>query len=215
MAEMTDRINSPHYHRNIEPIKTVVLAHLTEPRASVLEIGSGSGQHVNALALQSPQAVFTPSDPSNKHRLSIQAWTRHLKLENVTTPLSIDASTPEWFDDNDPDRAASFDLLLCFNVIHISPFEVTAGLLAGAEKYLKPGGCLILYGPFKQDGAHTAHSNAAFDQALQAQNPQWGVRDIGDVRRIAAQHRLELEVLEQVPANNFMPVFVKRDEPLL
>lgn len=210
MTDMTDMINSPNYHRNIEPIQHIVLSELPAGKTRVLEIGSGSGQHTTALAIQAPDATFLPSDPDPDHRASITSWAHHLGTNNVNSPIAINADSDTWFGNEDEKYKSDFDILLCFNVIHITPFEVTKGLVTGASKYLKHGGKLILYGPYKVDGEHTAPSNQRFDQSLRMRNSSWGVRNIGDIEALGKNHGLDLKSFNPVPANNFMPVFIKQ-----
>ena len=100
--------------------------------------------------------------------------------------------------------------VFCANVIHIAPWRVAEGLFAGAGRYLRGDGRLFLYGPFKRDGKHTAVSNAVFDTSLRGNNPEWGVRDIADLEKLAATAGLELVEIAEMPANNLILVFGRR-----
>jgi hypothetical protein len=99
--------------------------------------------------------------------------------------------------------------VLCANVIHIAPWRVAEGLFAGAGRYLRADGQLFLYGPFRRDGKHTAASNAAFDSSLRDRNPEWGVRDIADLEKLAAGVGLMLIEIAEMPANNLVLVFAR------
>ena len=99
------------------------------------------------------------------------------------------------------------DALVAINMVHVSPWRVTQGLMAGAGRVLPSGGVLYLYGPYKENGAHTAPSNEAFDQDLRLRNPEWGVRDVGEVADLARAHGLDLVERVPMPANNLSLIF--------
>jgi SAM-dependent methyltransferase len=199
------RLDAPAFHRNHQPIWAVLSAFLTGKTGHVLEIGSGTGQHVVTYARLTPDLIWWPSDVDEAHLRSIAAWRAHAQLPNVRPPLRIDVADPDW---TAGAGVPPNDLIaiLCANVIHISPWRVAEGLIAGAARLLRPDARLFLYGPFKRDGRHTADSNAAFDASLRHRNPEWGVRDMKDVE--AAANRVGLKLVETVamPANNFILV---------
>lgn len=168
----------------------------------MLEIASGTGEHVVHFAAALPHLAFQPSDPDPQARASIDAWTRETRLENVQPAVEIDVTRHPW-----PEAAA--DAVLCINMIHIAPWPATAGLMRGAGAALPSGGLLILYGPFRRGGAHTAASNAAFDASLKARDPRWGVRDIEDVIAESAAAGFRAPVIEEMPANNLCLLFSK------
>ena len=149
--------------------------------------------------------VWWPSDLSDVHLKSIAAWRAQAGLPNIHPPLRIDLSDPDWF----PAGVGPGKLLaiFCANVIHIAPWRVAEGLFAGAARLLRDDGRLFLYGPFKRDGKHTALSNAVFDTSLREQDPEWGVRDIGDVEKLAGSVGLTLREIAPMPANNLILVF--------
>ena len=169
-------------------------------RATVLEVGCGSGQHAVHFAEQLPGLRWIPTDPDPAHRDSVAAWTAHLGLDNVATPLALDAVDDPW-------PLAHADAVYCANVIHIAPWAVTLGLLRGAARTLPEGGPLILYGPFQVRGRHTADSNERFDASLRARDPQWGVRDLDEVAAVAASEGLRLDEQTPMPANNMTLAF--------
>jgi SAM-dependent methyltransferase len=198
---MDARETAPSAERNKQPILEV-LARVLPPSGLVLEFGSGTGQHVAHFAEALPGLTFQPSELDVERHASIAAWVAAGKLSNVRPPLAIDLTKHPW-----PVSAA--DAVVCINVIHISPWEATLALMAGAGRILPPGGVLVTYGPYLRDGAHTSQSNEAFDASLRARNPLWGVRDMGKVAEVAGPEDLELEEVVPMPANNFTLVWRK------
>ncbi|HEX4861592.1 MAG TPA: DUF938 domain-containing protein, partial [Rhizomicrobium sp.] len=169
---MTDaRRFSPSTARNREPILAVLKRALGE-HTRVLEIASGAGEHAVFFARAMPHVHWQPSDPDAASRESIAAWTAHEGLANVAPPLAVDVCG-DWKADG------PFDAVVAINMIHIAPWAATAGLFAGAARVLRPGGVVFLYGPYKREGRHTAPSNEAFEAWLKAQDPAFGVRDLG------------------------------------
>ncbi|ABD85667.1 DUF938 domain-containing protein [Rhodopseudomonas palustris] len=202
------RLDAAAFHRNHAPIWEALAPLLGEQSGEVLEAGSGTGQHVIAFARQSPNLIWWPSDFNPAHLASIAAWRTQAGLANVREPLSIDLSDPAWCPQLQ-DGSGPGPLLAVFsaNVVHIAPWRVAEGLFAGAARYLRPDGRLILYGPFKRDGAHTAPSNAAFDHSLRATNPDWGVRDLAELEALGSAHGLILSNIIEMPANNLLLVW--------
>lgn len=169
----------------------------------VLEIASGTGQHMAFLAPHFPGLLWQPSDPEPAARASIAAWTAASGAQNIRPPLVLDASAPDW----PVEQAAA---IMCINMIHIAPWSAARGLITGAARLLDKGGPLYLYGPFRRDGQPTAPSNAAFDADLKARNPAWGVRDLADVAAIAAAASFGEPEITEMPANNLSIVFRKK-----
>lgn len=186
----------------------MLLRLLGDRQGNVIEIGSGTGQHVVTFAVALPNLTWWPSDPDPSHLASIDAWRAERDLANVEAPIALDASASDWRLDQDG-RPPSRDIeaIVGINVLHISPWSVSLGLLRAAARYLKPDGLLIVYGPFLRDGVHTAPSNAAFDVHLRQQNEQWGVRDTADLKAAARESGLGLAEIIDMPANNAMLVF--------
>ena len=207
------RLDAPAFHRNREPIWAVLEKFLKDKSGDVLEAGSGTGQHVVDFAQRAPQITWWPSDFNDAHLDSIAAWRAHARPGNVRAPLRIDLSDPAWCSEMHDGRGPGPLLaVFCANVIHIAPWRVAEGLVAGAGRYLRPDGKLFLYGPFKRDGEHTAPSNAAVDASLRGNDPEWGVRDIGDVKQLAERAGLHLAEIADMPANNLMLVFARRPQ---
>ncbi len=193
---------SPATGRNRDPI-LAVLRRVLPPKGVVLEIASGTGEHAVYFARNLPDLVWQPSDPDAESRESIAAWTDASGAANVRPPLDLDAAAPSW-----PIERA--DAVVCINMVHIAPWRATEGLLSGAARILPAGGVLYLYGPYKRDGRHTAPSNEAFDGDLRQRNPEWGVRDIAEVRNVASVFGLRLQEVAEMPANNLSVVFDRR-----
>jgi SAM-dependent methyltransferase len=206
--ESDGRLDAPAFHRNHRAILGVLERYLTGKSGDVVEVGSGTGQHVVEFARQFPQLTWWPSDLSDNHLESIEAWRRHSGLSNIRPPQRIDVSDPAWGEvmrgDGDPGELLA---VFCANVIHIAPWRVAEGLVAGAGRCLRHGGMLLLYGPFKREGHHTSESNAAFDTSLRHGNPDWGVRDVEALERLAGPAGLSLIEIAEMPANNFTLVF--------
>lgn len=196
---MDARETAPSPERNKQPILEV-LARVLPPRGHVLEIGSGTGQHIAHFARALPLLTFQPSEMDAERHASIAAWVAAGNLSNVKPPLAIDVTQRPW-----PVVAA--DAVVCINVIHIAPWEATLALMAGAGTLLLAGGVLVTYGPYMRGGAHTSQSNAAFDASLRARNPAWGVRDIDKLAEVAAAEGLALQEAIPMPANNFTLVW--------
>jgi len=207
-VEPDGRLDAAAFHRNHQPIREVLLRHLAGKSGDVIEAGSGTGQHVVDFARHMPGVMWWPSDLNEQHLKSIGAWRAHAGLPNIRQPLRIDLSDSAWCPElHDGSGPSNLLAVFCANVIHIAPWRVAEGLVAGAGRYLRADGRLLLYGPFKRDGKHTAASNAAFDASLREQDPEWGVRDIGDLESLAAIGGLVLVEIAEMPANNLILVF--------
>ncbi len=199
---MSEKLLSwPAPERNKGPILEVLKSHLPD-EGLVLEIASGSGQHAAHFAPAFPALRWQPSDPKEEHRDSILAWRDNVGCANLIEPLELDTRHENW----GVDAAAA---IVCFNMIHISPWQSCLGLFRGAAELLENAGPLILYGPFKIDGRHTAASNARFSENLQRQSPEWGVRDLTEVSKIARENGFAFDDKVDMPANNMTVVYRK------
>jgi len=201
------RLDAPTFHRNHDPIWFAIADFLKNQMGDVLELGSGTGQHATTFARRSPQLTWWPSDIYLSHLDSIRAWRRHEGLANLRAPQRIDLTIPDWNWRTDESVGGPLSAILCINVLHISPWRVSKNLVSGAGRLLRADGRLFLYGPFMRDGAHTAPSNAAFDASLRAENPEWGVRDIRNLRMLAEEAGLSLIEIAPMPANNLVLAF--------
>ncbi len=178
--------------RNKRPILEI-LHRVLPGRGTVLEIGSGSGQHAAFFSGELPNLDWQPSDIDPDNLASVRAWCREAAHPNFREPMRLDVLDDDW-------GIGAVDAVFSANLIHIAPWECTVALLSGAHHHLKPSGLLILYGPFRIGGEHTAESNDAFDKELRERDPQWGVRDLESVVEAAAG--LDLEERVAMPANN-------------
>jgi SAM-dependent methyltransferase len=211
-VEADGRLDAAAFHRNHEPIWAVLQKFLAGKSGDVAEVGSGTGQHVVHFAKHTPDIIWWPSDLNERHLKSIEAWRAHTGLPNIRPPLRIDLTDSAWCPAmHDGSGPAELLAVFCANVIHIAPWLVAEGLFAGAGRYLRSDGRLFLYGPFKRDGKHTAMSNAVFDTSLREQDAEWGVRDIGDIEKLAAGVGLALVETVPMPANNMILVFARSD----
>jgi SAM-dependent methyltransferase len=190
---------APAVARNRDPI-LAVLRRVLPARGNVLEIASGTGEHAVHFAAGLPELMWQPTDRDADALRSIAAHRISARLPNLLPPLGLDASSPRW-------PVVRADAVVSINMIHIAPWSAAEGLMAGGGRVLAPGGLLYLYGPFKENGRHTAPSNAAFDASLKARDPQWGVRDIAEVSELAGRHGLVLVERVTMPVNNLSLVF--------
>ena len=204
---------APATARNREPILDV-LRRFVAPGANVLEIASGTGEHAVFLAPRLEVASWQPTDRDADSRRSIDAWRMHAApgapadqdghIERILPALDLDVTSHPW-----PPLPTRPDLIMCVNMIHISPWRACEGLLDGAAGLLAPGKLLFLYGPYRREGKHTAPSNEAFDASLRSRNPEWGVRNLEDVVIAAADRGFTLTEVVEMPANNLSVILTR------
>jgi len=193
--------------RNGPPLLVALAPWLAGRVGTVLEIGCGTGQHAASFALGFPALDWWPSDPDPVHRQSAAAWAAEMRAP-PRPPLSLDAAD-DWARDDAVVALGPLTAVISMNVIHIAPFAVATGIVAGAARTLAPGGLLIFYGPFNEGGRHTGPGNAAFDAGLRADNPDWGLRDVDSIRALGAQAGLDLAALISMPADNRLLILRK------
>ncbi|NNC19854.1 DUF938 domain-containing protein [Corallococcus exiguus] len=191
--------HAPATERNREPL-LAVLREVLPTEGTLLEVASGTGQHAAFFAKAFPGLTWQPTDGDPSSLESIDAWRVEEGLANVLPARLLDASSDAW-----PVEHA--DAVLCVNMIHISPWAACQGLMRGAARVLRPGGRLVLYGPYFVEGKEAAPSNLAFDESLRARDPSWGVRELGAVTAEAARHGLQRERVVEMPSNNLTVVF--------
>jgi Protein of unknown function (DUF938) len=194
-----DRQYAPATLRNRDFILDV-LRDVLPVTGVILEIASGSGEHIVHFAKNLPSLVFQPSDPDADARLSVAAWVKATGVTNVRPPLALDVANPVW-------PIASADGIICINMIHISPWEATLGLMRGAAAILPPGSPLYLYGPYLREGIATAPSNQIFDRSLRGRSSTWGLRDLEAVTASAQSIGFSAPVITEMPANNLSVAF--------
>lgn len=185
---------SPAAERNKQPI-AAVLVRVLPAAGVVLEVASGSGQHAEHFARAFVGLTWQPSEADAGALPTLAERVQRAALPNLLSPLAFDVH-----DVAAP--VASAAAIFCANMIHIAPWSACAALLAHAEALLARGAPLVLYGPYKRAGQHTAPSNEAFDADLRRRNAAWGVRDLDEVAALARHHSLELDEVIEMPANN-------------
>ena len=189
----------PAAERNKGPILDV-LTRVLPTRGVVLEVASGTGQHVIHFAKALSGLTWQPSDPDPELRKSIALRVGEEQLANVNPPIDLDVSRLPW-----PLQTA--DAVVCINLIHVAPWSATLALLEGSKALLPAQHVLFLYGPYRRFGQHISKSNEQFDSDLRAHNAEWGVRDLEAVSETAASLGFVLAEIAEMPANNFSLVF--------
>jgi hypothetical protein len=197
------RREAPSAARNRQPILDVLGPQLPA-QGLVLEIASGTGEHAAHFAKAHPALSFQPTDPSAEARASIDDWVRTLGLANVRPALALDAAAPSW----PVDQA---EAIVCINMIHISPWASTVGLMAGTARVLPPEGLLYLYGPYHRGGKATSPGNEHFDADLRQRNSAWGIRPLEEVAALAERNGFTSPTVVEMPANNLSVMFRRRD----
>ena len=190
---------APAAARNSAPIAEV-LAQELPASGTVLELASGTGEHAVFMARRFLDIAWQPTDPDTDALGSIAGWAEEAGLANLKPPLELDARSPVW-------PIANADAVVCSNMVHISPWEASEGLFEGASRLLDKGAPLILYGPYLEDDVETAPSNLAFDESLKARNPEWGIRNIAAMDKLAARIGFARTARYEVPANNLTLVY--------
>ncbi|CAF2744473.1 unnamed protein product [Rotaria sp. Silwood2] len=208
-----DKLVTSAAESNKQPILDILLDNIIPSSipVSILEIGSGTGQHIVHFAAYFPLATFQPSDYDPKYLKSIQAYIDEYEVnaftKNVASPLCIDVLSPTTIVEQ------SFDFVYCSNLIHVTPIECTQGLFRLAERVLKSEGSLITYGPYglPDDGRITPESNRRFHANLQMQDSRWGLKGIGELKIIANGHHFELKQIFDMPTNNKILWWIKKN----
>lgn len=194
------RLLAPSASRNTQPIRDALRPVLADRSGLMLEIGSGTGQHIADWAAAFPTLDWQPSERDPANVPSIVAWKAHSGVANIRAPLAFDAAM-DW-----PDLGPLSGVISC-NVIHISPWAVAEGIVNGAARAVNAGGVLIFYGPFVEAGKHTGEGNEHFDRSLRARDPSWGIRDLDDVSILVERAGFGPPDISVMPANNRLVVF--------
>ena len=200
MIAMYTLPHSPAADRNKAPILAQLQAIVGE-RGTALEIASGTGQHVTWFATHLPGWTWQPTDFDAQALPAIAERVAQAGLGNVLPPVRLDVTQAQW------PFVGSFDLIYCANMLHIAPWEACEGLMAGAARHLAPGGVLVTYGPYFENGVPAAPGNLEFDESLRAREPAWGIRRVEDVVKVAGERGLVLQRRLAMPANNLVLVF--------
>lgn len=192
---------APATLRNRDAI-TDVLREILPPSGRMLEIASGTGEHIVHFAQAFPALTWQPSDYDDAALVSIAAWSADSGFGNIAPPIRIDASADDW-------PVEQVDAILSINMVHIAPWRAAEGMMRGAGRLLPPGGLLYLYGPFREGDVPIAESNRAFDLSLKSRCPEWGLRLLDDVAALARDNGMMLDRRMEMPANNLSLIFRK------
>jgi len=201
VTDNEDLPNSPAAERNREPIREVLAGRLPK-QGHMLEIASGLGQHAVYLSAALPGWTWQPSDPDDEALVTLHSRVAAADLSQLLAPIPLDVEQPDW-------AVATPDAILCVNMIHIAPWSATRALFQGAGRWLRDGGWVFLYGPFRMNGASTSESNERFDADLRARELRWGIRDLADVTAEAEAAGLRHIETIAMPANNHVVVYRK------
>ena len=193
--------HAPATARNSAPIANVLHRELPK-KGMVLEIASGTGEHAIYFAREFHDLVWQPSDREEAELASVSAWIKESHAANIREPLRLDAAASHWPVEN-------ADAILCINMVHISPWEATEGLMRGAGLLLAEHAPLVLYGPYREAHVETAPSNEQFETWLKDRDPRFGLRHVDDMDRLASDHGLERTARYEMPANNLTLVYRK------
>ena len=195
-----DKPFSPACARNCEPIAKL-LVFLLQRTETVLEIGSGTGQHAVYFGARLPHLVWQTSDLAENHE-GIRQWIDEAALPNVRLPLVLDVNQATW-------PVERVDAVFTANTLHIADWSSVESMFRGVSRVLAGNGSFCVYGPFSYGARHTSESNARFDALLRKNNPQSGIREFDQVCELAEASELELQHDHAMPANNRLLVFVK------
>ncbi|MEM1195609.1 MAG: DUF938 domain-containing protein [Pseudomonadota bacterium] len=192
--------HAPATLRNRAAILAVLREELPDG-GTILEVAAGSGEHAVFFAQALARCVWLPSDSSQEAIASIREHRREAALPNLEAPIELDASAREW-------AALRADAIVCINMVHISPWSATQGLMRGAAQILRGKNLpLILYGPYFERGVEPVASNVEFDEGLRQRDPEWGIRHVEDLDTLAAAHGFTRSVRCEMPANNLTLVY--------
>lgn len=191
----------PAPERNKAPILEV-LERVLPASGTLLELASGTGQHAEHFARHLRHLRYLPSDPDPENLASIRAWVSAAGLPNLLAPRALDVTSADW-------EVGQVAAVFNANMLHITPWACAVALFAGLSRHLADPGVVVLYGPYRIGGAHTAPSNESFDASLRERNPEWGVRDLEAVVTLAENAGLRFEARVEMPANNQSLIFVR------
>lgn len=195
-------------HRNREPILTVLKEKLPNRPAEVMELASGSGMHINFFAPNFKHLQFQPTDKDRDVFENINKLRQELGNDNVAEPMCLDLTDPEtWLKPSMADRYAA---IFCINIFQVAPISIAEGMMACADNCLTDKGLLMIYGPFQVDGSFSTDSNKDFHETLRSTGvDEWGLKDVADLQKAAADHGLILKEKVNMPVNNFILVFAR------
>lgn len=195
--------------RNREPILGVLKEKLPKEPGMVMELASGSGMHINYFAPHFKHLHFHPTDKDEEVFDNIKKMSVDHGNDNIADPQHLDLTKPEtWFN---PDKAGSIAAMFCINIFQVAPISIADGMMECASHLLKDDGFLLIYGPFQVEGGFTTDSNKDFHGMLSSAGvSEWGLKDIADLKKAAANHGMDLSEQIDMPANNFSLIFTKQ-----
>ena len=204
---LDNRLFFPATKRNKNCIAEV-LSRIIRKNGSILEIGSGSGEHGVAFQKRFPEIVWQTSDPELIHRKSISSWIKYEELNNkMPQPITLNVENIPW---KIPLKLVdSLQGIVSINMIHVAKWTSTIALFKESGRLLNKGQYLILYGPFKICNKHTSQSNSLFDNSLKMQNELWGIQNLEEVSLEAEKNGFYQEDKISMPANNFSIIYRK------
>ena len=196
-------------NRNREPILGVLKEKLPKDKGRVLEMATGSGMHINFFAPHFDHLHFHPTDKDQEVFDNIKKLTGDHGNDNIADPVHLDLTDPDtWFN---PGDKGSFDAIFCINIFQVAPISIADGMMECASHLLSDDGILLIYGPFRVEGTFTTDSNKEFHETLAShQVPEWGLKDVADLKKAAENHGLELKEQIDMPANNFSLIFGRK-----
>ncbi len=196
-------------NRNREPLLGVLKERLPKDPSNILEIASGSGMHINYFAPHFEHLHFHPSDKDEEVFDNIKKLSIHHENDNIADPVHLDLTNPEtWFNVG---VQKSFAAIFCINIFQVAPISIADGMMECAANLLNDDGFLLIYGPFQMEGTFTTDSNKEFHETLSSAGvSEWGLKDITDLKKAAANHGLELKEQIDMPANNFSLIFSRK-----
>lgn len=206
MSVRQTRRYAPATRRNRVPILEVLRQELPAV-GTILETGSGTGEHAVYFARALKPRIYLPSEPNPELRASIEGWCMDSSSANLRMPLDLDVTDSEWPVEGEPKPVPAISAILTINMIHIASWRICLGILAGAGRILGEGGVLYFYGPFKQENVSFGSSNEAFDLSLRSENPNWGVRSLEEVTDAAVKEGLSLRKTVHMPAGNLSVIY--------
>ncbi len=195
--------------RNREPILGVLKDKLPKNSERILEMASGSGMHINYFAPHFEHLHFHPTDKDTEVFDNIKNLSKQQGNSNIADPSHLDLTDPDtWFN---PGPEKSFAAVFCINIFQVAPIAIASSMMKCASHLLKDDGFLLIYGPFQIEGKFTTDSNKEFHETLRSVGVQeWGLKDINDLKKAAAEHGMELKEIIDMPSNNFSLIFGKQ-----
>lgn len=195
--------------RNREPILGVLKEKLPKDAGSVMEMASGSGMHINFFAPHFKHLHFHPTEKDIEVFDNIKKLTVDHGNNNIADPMHLDLTKPEtWFN---LDKQGQVSAIFCINIFQVAPISIADGMMECASHFLTDDGFLLIYGPFQVEGTFTTSSNKEFHETLSSVGvSEWGLKDVADLKKAAANHGMELKEQIDMPANNFSLIFGKK-----